>query len=90
MRRQDKGLSATWVEYFAGDRSEQLVGAVPAIRASAVTVGKNSGFAVGKVGMVAKACADRNHKIRIVLSPDSDNTAHAEFRQMPRDDLELL
>lgn len=90
-RKPDEdGLSVTWLEYFSGTRGEQEIAAVHAMRASAMTPGRNSAFAVGNVGAVATTCADRNHKVRIIHWPEPDNKAHAEIRQLPRDDLQLL
>jgi hypothetical protein len=85
-----KGLSVTWLEYFAGTPLEQRTAAVQAIRASDMTPSKNGGFAVGNVEAIRKAGAERRHKIRIVHWPVDDNKAHAELRQLPRDDLELF
>ena len=86
----ENGLSVTWLEYFAGDHQARIVAAAQAIRASAMTVGKKSGFAVGGVGPIKAQCLDRGHKIRVIHSPEDDNKAHAELRQYPIDDRELL
>ncbi|MGQ0672818.1 MAG: hypothetical protein ACT4N2_08080 [Hyphomicrobium sp.] len=86
----EEGLSVTWLEYFAGTRAVQEVAAVHAMRASNITPGKNAAFAVGNVGAIADTCAERGHKVRIVHWPEQDNKAHAEIRQLPRDDLQLL
>lgn len=91
LRREiDDGLSVTWLEYFAGDKPAQTVAAIQAIRASAIKPGAKSGFAIGNVGAIAAACKERQHKIRIIHSPEDDNKAHAEIRQLPRDDIVLL
>jgi hypothetical protein len=86
----EEGLSVTWLEYFAGPRAEQEVAAVHAMRASTITPGKNAAFAIGNVGAIADTCADRGHKVRIIHWPEDDNKAHAEVRQLPRDDILLL
>ena len=86
----EEGLSVTWMEYFAGSREDQVVGAVQAIRASNIKPGGKSGFAIGNVGAVKAACADRKHKIRIIHWPEDDNKAHAELRQFPTEDRQLL
>ncbi len=90
LREDEKALSATWLEYFPGERTEQVTGAVQAIRASSLKVGSKSGFAIGKVATVKAACASRRYKIRIVHEPDDDNKAHVAVRQVPRDDPVLL
>jgi hypothetical protein len=90
-RRDDEdGLSVTWIEYFAGVRAVQEVAAVHAFRASNVTPGKNSAFAIGNVGGICAACNARPYTVRIVHSPTTDNLAHAEVVELPRDDDELL
>lgn len=90
LRDSESYLSTTWLEYFAGNREEKIVSAVKAIRASSISPGGKSGFAVGNVGSIIAACAARNHSIRVVHEPEDDNKAHASVRRMPRDDGELL
>lgn len=90
LRDNEKALSATWLEYFPGERQAQLAAAVQAIRASSLKVGSKSGFAIGEVAAVIAAGASRRHKIRIVHEPEEDNMAHVAVRRMPRDDPELL
>lgn len=90
-RKPDEvGLSVTWLEYFAGARAQQEVAAVHAIRASNITPGKNAAFAIGNVGAIVDTCTDRGLKVRIIHWPEHDNKAHAEVRQLPRDDIQLL
>ena len=90
-RRVDEdGLSVTWLEYFAGSRAEALVAAVHALRASRFKPTARSGFAIGQVAAIKDKCAIYSAKIRIVHAPTDDNKAHAELRQLPRDNVELL
>ena len=89
-RENEDGLSVTWLEYFAGDKQTQTVAVVQAFRASAIKPSPKSGFAIGKVGAITAACAERQHKIRVIHSPEDDNRAHAEIRRLPRDDVILL
>jgi hypothetical protein len=90
-RENEDGLSVTWLEYLPGaTKAERTVAAVQAIRASAMTVSAKSGFAIGNVGAISATCAERQHKIRVIHWPEDDNKAHAEIRQLPRDDLVLL
>lgn len=86
----EEGLSVTWLEYFAGERPTQIIGVVRAIRASEITPGKQSGYAIGRVDAIKAQCTERKHKIRIIHWPVEDNKAHAELRQFPRDDVALL
>jgi hypothetical protein len=64
--------------------------AIRAVRARRLGVTHKSGFAIGRVGVIAATCAERNHRIRIMHEPEDDNKAHAAVRRMPRDDDELL
>ena len=89
-KENEEGLSVTWMEYFKGSREDRISAAVKAIRASALTVGKKSGFAVGNVGGIKSVCLHQKHKIRIIYWREEDNSAHAELRQFPRDDIALL
>jgi hypothetical protein len=89
LKPSEEGLSVTWMEYFPGDRNEKIARTVRAIRASNLKPGRKSGYAIGKVETIAAACASRS-KIRVIHWPEEDNKAHAEIRQMPRDDREVL
>lgn len=90
LRPNDTGLSVTWLEYFSGDRNAQVRNAVLAIRASNMLPTTKSGFAIGNVDAIHNACRQRQHKVRIIHWPEDDNKAHAEIRQLPRDDTVLL
>lgn len=89
-RPKDDGLSVTWLEYFASDRAVQITSAVHAIRASKMNPKPKSGFAIGNVAAILDACNAREHRIRIIHWPEDDNKAHADIRQLPRDDTVLL
>lgn len=89
LREGERALSATWLEYFPGERTQQISEVVQAFRAS-LKVGTKSGFAIGNVGAIIAACVSRRHQIRIVHEPEEDNRAHVAVRRMPRDDPELL
>jgi hypothetical protein len=85
LRDKEEYLSATWLEFFDGD----LHAAVHVIRACKFEVRKSSGFAIGNVDVIIKACASRNHAIRIVHEPTDENEGHAAVRRFPRDDILL-
>ena len=89
LRTTETNLSTTWVEYFAGSRTEKIESAAKAIRES-MKVGSKSGFAIGKVELIVNACASRNHSIRVVYDPIESNKAHASIRQFPKEDSEIL
>jgi hypothetical protein len=90
LRSDEEFLSATWLEYFRGSRVAKVTAAVHAIRASKLKPRPKSGFAIGNVAAITRACAERRHKIRIFHEPEDDNKAHASVRQFPREDIELL
>jgi hypothetical protein len=90
LRDGEPYLSTTWLEYFAGSRSDQITAAIQAVRASRLSVSAKSGFAIGRIGAIATACAEHRHGIRIIHEPEDDNHAHAAVRRMPRNDDELL
>src|SRR5262245_48626236 len=77
MRDVDTYLSTTWLEYFPGERRDQIVAAVMAMRASNLNIAPRSGFAIGTVKKIKAACASKHHTIRIVHEPADDNKAHA-------------
>jgi hypothetical protein len=90
MRPIDDTLSTTWLEYFAGSRTEQVSGAVRAVRASKLDVKAKSGFAIGNVGNISAATEAHGYSIRVLHEPDDDNKAHVAVRRWPRDDMELF
>jgi len=87
IRAQEEYLSTTWLEYFAGERQEKIVGSVRAIRASKLEPRPKSAFAIGNVGRIAAVAADRNYKIRVLHEPVDDNKAHVAVRRWPADDM---
>lgn len=90
MREVDDYLSATWMEYFQGDRNQKILLAVHTMRASALDVRPSSGFVIGKVAAIRAECEQRRHNIRVVHEPEDDNVAHVAVRRFPRDDIELF
>ena len=89
-RPDENALSATWLEYFSGSRQKQVTSSVRAIRASKLCPRPKSGFAIGNVDAISKACLQRKQRVRIIHEPEEDNKAHASVRRITRDDLELL
>jgi hypothetical protein len=90
-KENEKGLSTTWLEYFPGDRENQKIAAVQAMRASKLVVTSKSGFAFGKVGDIQSACINRGtNKVRIIHTPSKDNEAHVDVLALPREDSDLL
>ena len=90
MRPVEDTLSTTWLEYFAGTRREQIVGAIRAMRASELEIKTKSGFAIGNVGNIVSTAAAHNYSIRVLHEPEDDNKAHVAVRRWPRDDMTLF
>jgi hypothetical protein len=90
MRPVDTYLSTTSLEYFAGERQQQIASVVRAMRASRLDVKTKSGFAIGNVGKIAAVAAARNYTLRILHEPEDDNKAHVAVRRFPPDDMELF
>lgn len=90
LRSDEEFLSATWLEYFQGNYASQIVSCVQTVRASNLTVGKKSAFAIGCVKTVKSACQSRGKRPRIIHEPEDDNPAHAAVRNWPNDDDALL
>lgn len=90
-KRDEEGLSAIWVEYFTGDRNQQIKSAIYKLR-SCIVVKPESGFAMGKVDNILSACNTKNNpkRTRIIYMPTACNKAHAEAKSIPNDDIELL
>ena len=87
MRPVEETLSATWLEYFPGDKHQQINGAVRAMRASELDIKHKSGFAIGNVGDVAAVATAYNYSIRVLHEPADDNKAHVAVRRWPREDM---
>jgi hypothetical protein len=93
LRDEEDYLSATWAEFFAGaTHHDRIVASVRAIRASNIDVRPKSGFAVGCVAEIKRACLEDQgrHRIRIIHEEEQDNPAHAALRGWPRDNNDLL
>ena len=90
MRAVDDYLSSTSLEYFSGERQEQIVAAARAMRASKLTISPKSAFIVGNVGKIAAIALSREYTLRILHEPEDDNKAHVAVRRFPRDDMELF
>ncbi|QOZ45522.1 hypothetical protein XH89_20060 [Bradyrhizobium sp. CCBAU 53340] len=93
LRENEEYLSATWAEFFQGaTHDDRIVATVRAIRASNLDVRPKSGFAVGRVDGIKRACLDdpKKHKIRFIHEAEPDNPGHAALRGWPKDNDDLL
>ena len=89
LRPNEKYLSASWLEFFAGDRAARLAGCA-CLMSHYRQVKAHDAFAIGNVGEIKDACIEFDQKIRIVSEPDDLNLAYAAVRQIRTDNLELL
>lgn len=90
LRPDEEYLSATWLEYFDGERQAQIVAAVQTIRSSRLAVKPRSGFAIGNVHGIAAGCGKCGCKIRVCHEPEDDNQAHTAVRRWPRENRDLF
>src|SRR3954468_6312551 len=56
LREGEQYLSAAWIEYFSGDRQNQIKQAAAAI-GTGVKVSRRSGFALGNAGKIRETCS---------------------------------
>jgi hypothetical protein len=89
LRPKETYLSASWLEFFAGDRAASLAGCA-SLMSHYRQIKAHDAFAVGNVGEIKDACSDFDQKIRIVSEPDDLNLAYSAVRQIRTDNLELL
>ena len=89
LRPNEEYLSASWVEFFAGTRLEQLSKLVATV-ASSRTLGAKSAFAVGNVGRIKDACERGGSRLRVIHEPELDNEAHVAVRRWPREEEQVL
>jgi hypothetical protein len=90
LRVGENELSTTWLEYFSGNRSQQIIDAVHAIRCSNYKPGPKGGFAIGVVRKISAAAASKGTAIRVLHEPEDDNVAHAVIRRWPRESEDLF
>jgi len=88
-RPQEKSLSVTWIEYFAGSAKDQIESAIKATRL-AQDCRPKSHFAIANVGSIKSVATASGAHIRIVHESTDDNPAHASIRQLPDEDAALL
>lgn len=91
LRDGEEGISSTWLEYFPGDQTSQIMQAIHKNR-ECIKVKPKSGFAIGKVGNILSECNknSKSKKTRVVYMPNNCNKAHIEVKPMPHNDALLL
>lgn len=66
LRDEEEYLSATWAEFFPGaTHQDRIVASVRTLRASSINVRPKSGFAIGCVGEIKRACLEDQGRHRI-------------------------
>jgi hypothetical protein len=89
LRTTEESLSVNWLEYFSGDRQNQITGCVREFR-NIFNVGKKSAFGVANVRKVKDIFQGSGKTVRIVYSPSPDNCSHASIQKLPRDEFALF
>jgi len=89
LRPDEDSLSVNWLEYFGGNRDENVRASITLFRDTR-NVGKKSAFGVGQVGKIKQVCNANGAAVRISYDPESDNLSHSVIRRLPRDDQGLL
>jgi hypothetical protein len=91
LRPGERYLSASWLEFFSGNKHERMVAAVDAV-AKTRTVKPSHGFALGNVAEVKDACASFGLKIRVIHEPkrNNPNPAYTAIRNYRSDEIQLL
>lgn len=89
LRENETYLSAGWVEFFPGNRVEQLAQVRNAMAAGR-EIKRKDGLAVMNVGEIVETGRTRSIKVRVLHEPKPDNPAYAAIRGIPRDHQELL
>lgn len=89
LREGETYLSAGWVEYFQGERFNQLSQLRNTMTATR-EIKRRDGFAVMNVGKVVEAGRTRSVRVRVLHEPNADNPAYAAIRGILRDHQEFL
>lgn len=89
LRENETYLSTGWVEFFRGNRAEQLSQVRNAMAGGREIKGKD-GLAVMNAGRIVEAGRTRSVRLRVLHEPKSDNPAYAAIRGVPREHHELF
>jgi hypothetical protein len=90
-RQAESYLSASWLEYFAGDRIVQLRATLAEMRSYPLDIRAKDALAVANVGRIKEAGQTRDMNLRVLHEPRLPNApAYAAIRGLRRDDAEIL
>ena len=90
IQSNDDALSAAWVEFAQLATHDENIAATKAAFGRAITIRKNSRFAVGNVGDIRAVCVGQGQKVRISHEPEPNFPEHATVRQIDTGALELI
>jgi hypothetical protein len=91
LRAEEAALSVNWLEFHVGDEDTQILRTVRSFRQNRdISLTSKCAFGIANIGDVKNVCLHSGTKVRVVHSPSANNPAHAEVRELPRDNLELL
>lgn len=89
LRPYEPGLSVSWLEYYPGDRSDQIKAVAKDIRSSR-DIGTKSAFGIGNVGTLDGRCKDYGAPVKVVFAPTNGIPSHSLIKNLRQDDLTLL
>ena len=90
LRANEEYLSSSWLEFFSGDKTQQVVKTIQAMKDGGLTIKKGSAVGVYNVGKFKSACEKYGSKVRIIHEPEPNNPAYTAIRNYPRDVQELF
>jgi hypothetical protein len=90
LRPGEGELSAAWLEFYDGDRTQQIKLSVEAFKASKMKIGSQSGFTMGCVKAISDLALKYDHKLRIIHEREEDLEAHVAVRGWPEENQDLF
>ncbi|MCF8505473.1 MAG: hypothetical protein K9G59_11205 [Caulobacter sp.] len=90
LRPNEAYLSAGWLDFYTGTRSERFAAAVNDYDASPLVVRETGGFAVGNVATIKAAGIRFGQAFRIVNEPKPKLDSYVAVRRYSSDELDLL
>ena len=86
LRPGERDLSVCWMEYFKGDKYEQLK---QVAEHAELKLNPRHGYGTIGVGTLMQACENHGAKVRIIHEPTDGNPCHSSVHRYPRDNDEL-
>lgn len=88
-RQDEDGVSVSHLEFHSGNKTTQLENTAKLMRGCR-DIRPKCHFAIGKIDEIKRHARDAQVGIKIVCWPTQKNPAHAEIRNLPASDMELL